>query len=174
MSAALLVLDAQENMWAAPLHRGGEVLFALMQLVSEARSAGAMVVFVRNVGAEGAPDAPGTPGFELHHALQPRPTELVLDKRAPDAFEGTELEAALKKRSISRVIIAGMQTELCIEATCRAADARDLEVVLAKGAHSTFDRKREPAEKVIAKVERALGEIVAIVPWRDVELAGDD
>jgi nicotinamidase-related amidase len=53
--------------------------------------------------------------------LQPTPDELVLDKLAMSAFEGTPLAFALKDCGITGVAICGIALEIGIEPTARHA-----------------------------------------------------
>ncbi len=75
----------------------------------------------------------------------------MLDKSRPDGFEGTALREELQVRQIKKLVITGMQTELCIAATCRSAAQLGYEVTLAEDAHSTFDFEDMKAIDAIAK-----------------------
>jgi nicotinamidase-related amidase len=167
MHSALVVVDAQVNMWEAPLHAGAAILERLRELVAEARQHQALVVFVRNLGTPGEVDALGAPGFPIHPTLAPRLGELVVDKQTPDAFVGTDLGPTLLRSGVSRVVIAGMQSERCIEATCRGAKSLGFEVLLARGAHSTFDGSI-PATAQIALTERTLAGIATFEEWNRI------
>jgi nicotinamidase-related amidase len=53
------------------------------------------------------------------------------------------------------VIVAGMQSEYCVQATARAARAAGFDVVVAAGAHATYD-DAAPAPEISARVEQGL------------------
>ena len=57
---------------------------------------------------------------------------------------------------IERVIVAGLQTEFCIDTTCRAAMAPGLRVVLVSDGHTTFDTPDLSAAQIIAHHNRTL------------------
>ena len=158
-ATALLVLDAQVNMFAdAPaVYDGGALLDRLRGLIGRAHAAPVPVIYLQNCGASGEPDEPGAPGWELHPAIAPQPGDLVIEKQSPDAFAGTRLQAELETRGIRRLVIAGVQTELCIEATCRRAVALGYAVTLVADGHSTFDSAGLSAAQVIAQSNAALG-----------------
>lgn len=59
--------------------------------LARARGVRTPIAFVPNSGGEGDPDAPGTPGWELHPALQPSHGDLVLDKTSCDTFASMPL-----------------------------------------------------------------------------------
>ena len=86
---ALIIVDAQVNMFAGKfsLFEGERMLAVLASLVHRARAKAVPVIFVRNNGAAGDPDLPGSPGWQIHPALAPLAGEAVIDKSGPDAFD---------------------------------------------------------------------------------------
>jgi nicotinamidase-related amidase len=150
MGTALLIIDAQVNMFEPePVFRAAEVLAILRDLITRARAAGAPVIFFRNNGGPDDPDQPGTPGWAIHPQLKPMADELVIDKFTDDAFYQTSLSGELAERGIRNLVIAGMQTEYCIDANCRRAFSLDYKVTLVEDAHSTYSG-RLPAEQIVA------------------------
>jgi streptothricin hydrolase len=127
-----LVIDIQRNMFEGDpaIWDGVELLARLSELVARARAAGVPVIFVRNCGGPGDPDEPGTVGWELSPALPRLEGKPIVDKRSPDAFVDTGLDGLLRARGVSRVIVCGVQSEFCIQATCRGAVERGYEVPL--------------------------------------------
>ena len=79
----------------------------------------------------------GAPGWQIHPDLQKRDSDYVIEKQASDAFYQTALLAQLEKLNVSTVIITGMQSEYCVDATCRAALSNNLDVELAEDGHTT-------------------------------------
>ena len=153
MSSALLVIDVQRNMFEGTpsVYRGVELLATLSALVARARAAGMPVIFVRNCGAVGDVDEPGTEGWELSPALPRLVGEPIVDKSSPDAFVETNLDALLRARGVRSVIVCGLQSEYCVQATCRGARERGYEVTLASDGHSTFDSEGATAAEVIER-----------------------
>lgn len=72
----------------------------------------------------------GTWGWQILPELEPVASDIVIDKRRPSGFYGTELDAILKSRAIRTVIFAGVSTHGCVEASARDAELRDYYVVL--------------------------------------------
>ena len=64
---------------------------------------------------------PGTAGIEIHPLLTPLPGEDLLDKNYPNAFRETDLERSLRERGIDELVVVGMMTSMCVDATVRAA-----------------------------------------------------
>jgi nicotinamidase-related amidase len=57
----------------------------------------------------------------LVRELTPRPREVVLERDAPSAFYGTDLEAQLKEANVARLTLVGLET--CTSVLLTAADA---------------------------------------------------
>lgn len=88
-----------------------------------------------NDGPPGAVDEPDAPGWQL--AIEPFQGEPVVRKTEDDGFAGTELAEILGSTHV--VVLAGVQSEMCVAATARAALRRGLRVVLPHDAHATYD-----------------------------------
>jgi hypothetical protein len=82
---------------------------------------------------------------------------VVVQKLHPDAFRDTSLPQELASRGIQHLIISGIQTEYCIDATCRRAYSLGYEVVLVKDAHSTWDTDHLTARQIIDHHNNVLG-----------------
>lgn len=113
-------------------------------LVGSARSAGIPVIWVRMEWADDsdvgilAQRSPflrhaglraGTWGSELVSELDVRSEDLVVVKPRFSAFYRTQLADALA--GTTRITVAGVRTDFCVESTVRDAFFRDFEVVVA-------------------------------------------
>ena len=156
---ALLVIDMQACNFedAAPVYGGSDLLTKISGLITRARAAGVPVVYVQHCGPDGAIDQPGTPGWEIHPAIVPIKGEVVVQKRHPDAFQETNLQRQLEAKGIERLIITGIQTEYCVDTTCRRAYSLGYDVTLVKDAHSTWDTDHITAPQTIAHHNDVLG-----------------
>ena len=159
MTTALLIIDLQRGMFEAgeTPHGGEAVLSRVAALADRARAEGVPVLHVRHAGDPRDPLEKGTPGFEIHPKVAPKPNEPVITKTRCSAFFDTPLQEELKRRGIDRLVVAGMQTEYCVDTSCRAAADLGYQVVLVKDGHTTFDNGVLPAEKIVAHHNRTLG-----------------
>ncbi len=151
------MVDAQRNMLEGdePVPSAGSVRAVLGDLLDNARAARAVVVHVQNDGSGGDPDEPFTPGWEL--VFEPAEGEIVVRKDQSDTFAANPgLADMLRDRQVERVVIAGMQSEFCVEATSRGALGEGFEVSLPRGAHATYDYDDRSAADVSAGVEGEL------------------
>ena len=62
-----------------------------------------------------------------------------MEKEASDAFYKTRLAKLLRELGVKTVMLAGMQTEYCVDATARSALSHEFDVVLLSDCHTTGD-----------------------------------
>lgn len=127
MSRALLLIDVQKDYFAGGKHvlPGMDGLLGSVATLIEAfRAKGEHIVFVQHVTHDvdpSLPFAPYTVGAELSDGLQPEPHDLLITKSTPNAFFQTWLDAMLRGRCVTELVIAGAMTQTCIDSTARGA-----------------------------------------------------
>ena len=67
---------------------------------------------------------PNTDGVEIHQSVLPLKQEEIIIKHFPNSFYETNLFNKLKEKEIDELVVVGMMTHMCIDATIRVA--RDL------------------------------------------------
>jgi nicotinamidase-related amidase len=161
---ALLVIDAQVNMFdeSFSVYDADGMIGRIGALIEQAHAAGAPVIYIQNNGPQGDVDEPGTTGWEILPALKPQPADIVIQKSTPDSFHETSLQAELTARGVKELIIAGMQTEWCVQTTSRQAANLGYAVTLVRDGHSTFDGKSQAAPEVIAEYNRQLEPVATL------------
>lgn len=152
MTTGLLVIDLQRGLLTAvqPPHEGEAVLSRVAGLLARARAQGVPVLHVQHDGGRGDDLERLTPGWEIHPTVAPREGEPIFEKSQCSAFPGTVLHDALQARGITRLVVAGMQTEYCIDTNCRAAHDLGYEVVLVQDGHTTFDSPVLTGAQIVA------------------------
>jgi nicotinamidase-related amidase len=80
-------------------------------------------------------------GFEIHKNVEPISNEKVITKEEVNCFQRTDLLEYLKSNNISRLVIIGMQTQMCVEAAIRAGHDYGFECVVIQDACATRDVK---------------------------------
>ena len=80
-------------------------------------------------------------GFEIHKNVEPLSYEKGITKEEVNSFQGTDLLEYLKSNKISRLVIIGMQTQMCVEAAIRAGHDFGFECVVISDACATRDVK---------------------------------
>ncbi|MGW2177042.1 cysteine hydrolase family protein [Streptomyces sp. NPDC001732] len=169
---ALLVVDVQADAVTGDraVPDAARLVDRTADLIARARRYGALVVHVQNDGAPGAGDEPGTPGWELHHPVEPSPVEAVIRKTRDDGFEGTSLGDLLTGSGVRALAVCGVMSEMCVQATARTALALGYRVVMPHDAHATHDIPAAPgisdvvpAAAVSRVAEWALGSELEVV-----------
>lgn len=120
--------------------------------VKQARVANVPVIFTRHLyrlgRADGGPElirkspalalvnglAAGSWDAEVVDDLECYPDDLKVDKVRFDAFQWTSLEPLLRGLAVTRLVICGVVTNLCVETTVRSAFMRDFPVTLIEDA----------------------------------------
>jgi nicotinamidase-related amidase len=171
-NTALMIVDVQVAMFSQEdeqLYHGDEILEKIRLLLEKVRKSQVPVVFIQHTEEDGE-YAEGTPSWQIHPSLAPAETEAVVQKRTWDAFHKTALDATLKAKGIRNLIIAGMQTEFCLDTTCRRAFSMGYKSVLVEDAHTTFDSKVLRAPQIIAHHNLVLGgRFVQLKTAEDIE-----
>jgi nicotinamidase-related amidase len=126
MTRGLLIIDIQRDYFpggAYPLVAPEAAAAAARRVLEAFRAAGEPVLHLRHVWD--ADDAtfmrPGTEGVEIHPDVAPVGDEPVFEKAEPNGFLGTGLEATLRAQGIDSLVVAGMMSSMCVDATVRAA-----------------------------------------------------
>jgi ureidoacrylate peracid hydrolase len=101
-------------------------------------------------------------------ALNPRPDELVLQAHTYDKFYGTHLDLALRSQHIDRLMLTGVTTDVCVNATLIAASTRNYRVTaVTDGMATIHDHIHEACLQIwqnkfarLKSTEEVIGELV--------------
>lgn len=137
---ALLVVDVQNLLVEENPYDLEMFTKRLKTLISTARENQVEVIYVRHDDGEGDL-VQGAPAWEIHESVAPIGNEYIVDKHYNSAFHKTELDAYLKERCIDTLVLAGMQTEYCIDATLKSAFDLEYQMIVAKGCNTTFSNQ---------------------------------
>jgi nicotinamidase-related amidase len=80
-------------------------------------------------------------GVAIHKNVAPLEGEKVFTKREASGFNKTDLLTYLKSLKIRRLVICGMQTQMCVEATTRAAYDLGFKCIVVEDACATRNLK---------------------------------
>ena len=114
---------------------------------------------------------PGTKGAEIHEAVKPAAGETVVEKNFPNSFRNTSLKDILEKNAIENLVVAGMMTHMCVDATVRHAADAGYKITLLGDACATrqlnYSGEAVPAKQVHAAFLAALNGLYAKVVKTD-------
>ena len=186
---ALLVIDVQKEVLdpkgtlRGDLPRvADELLAAVRTLVDWAHGQEIPVIWIRMAFRPGYVDAPlsiretagdlagrlvdGSWGADIVDGVGQRDDDIVITKKRPSAFFGTDLDWVLRGLGVERLIIAGTSTNWAVESTVRDADSLDYRVVIAREA--TGARMGDMHEPALQSMGTRFAQVVPVA-----EIIGD-
>lgn len=135
----LLVVDTQKLITTPDLYNFNVFEDAVKTLITVARENSVEVIYVRHDDGVGAELTKGTPGFEIYEGFEPRTDEKIFDKTVNSSFKGTGLLEYLKEKNEHTVVVVGLQTDYCIDATIKCGFEHGFEIIVPQHANTTFD-----------------------------------
>jgi nicotinamidase-related amidase len=154
---ALLVMDVQAGI-VARFAETGDYLKTICTAITAARAASIPVIYVKVAFRPGYPEiSPNNKSFsalkqqqsplqaamtaaEIHPAIAPQPTDIVVTKRRISAFSGSDLEVVLRAQGIAHVVLCGIATSgVVLSDGCVDSDEEVQRVLLSK----VFPRQAE-------------------------------
>ena len=142
MKTALLIIDIQNDYFPSgkmELENPLEAAKKAYQLLQCFREHKQPTVHIQHVSTR--PGAtfflPGTEGTHIHDTVAHFEGEPLVQKHFPNSFHETNLYDLLKGWEVERVIISGMMTHMCVDATARAAVDLGFQLVVASDACAT-------------------------------------
>ena len=145
----LLAIDLQKGLVVEDLYNFEGFVANMKKLLAEARARGVEVIYVRHDAGEGSGMSEGDEDFEFYEELVPLPGEKVFVKTVNSCFSNKELCKYLEEKGEETVIIAGLQTNYCIDASIKSAFDRDYGVIVPEGCNSTFDNDYMDGETTV-------------------------
>ena len=144
MKTALLVIDIQKDYFPGGKYPLVEPLAAAQKaymLLQCFREHSGHHVHIQHISLE--PDATffikGDSGSDIHDSAAHFEGEPIVYKHEPNSFLNTNLLEMLKGWDVERVVITGMMTHMCVDATSRAASDFGFKVIIAEDACATRD-----------------------------------
>jgi nicotinamidase-related amidase len=140
------------------IHKEESFLNNLKLIIEKARALRIPLIYIQHGTKSTGLLEIGSHGWNIHHEILPLENDIIVYKGTPDSFKDTNLKAELDSRNIGNLILVGLQTEYCVDTTCRKAWSLGYNVTLIKDAHSTYDTSYLSAEQIIMHHNRILGD----------------
>ena len=174
MTTAMLIIDVQQALCTGEYEcfEISRVIDTINGLSTRARKAGVPVVLIQHEEA-GSLLAHGADGWQLAKGLDVSPKDWRVRKTTPDSFYQTNLQTLIPREDFDRLVICGLQTDYCVNATVRQAHQLGYDVELAADAHSTVDNGNMSAEDIIAEYNKDLAHLTGSVARIDVKPAAE-
>lgn len=145
-----------------PVMESTKMLENTVEMVKEARKAGATIVYVPIQFAPGFNELSRDPygilkgckdgqvfekgswGAEIVDVLKPQPGDIVVEgKRGLDGFATTNLDFILRSRKIETIALSGFLTNCCVESTMRTGYELGYNVVTIKDCAATVSEEAQ-------------------------------
>jgi len=158
-NTALILVDIQNDYFEGgkwPVDKMQEVSANAARLLEHARTKSHAIIHVHHeIPGDDAPFfQPGTPGAEIHTSVAPKEGEPVILKHKANSFHDTSLHQDLEAKGITDVVICGAMSQMCIDATARAAVDFGYSVTVVEDAcgakEQAFNNQEVPAPQVHA------------------------
>ncbi len=128
------------------------------RLLADFRQRGAPLFHIRHINAshEDPYIRPDSKGHEIPPVVAPLPSEPVIIKNRPSAFVGTDLAERLQAAGITRLVICGAMSQMCVDATTRAAVDLGFDVTIAHDACAAANVSFGGTDVTAAQVHAAI------------------
>lgn len=172
MTSVLVLIDIQRDYFPGgsfPLVGPDDAAERSAALLEHFRASALPVIHVRHEssGSDAGFLVAGTAGADFDTRVTPRSDETVVVKQHPNSFRDTALRAELDRYPGAELVIAGMMTSMCVDATVRAASDFGYTVTVAADACAAPDLEyggtQVPGALVHAAYLAALGDAYAQV-----------
>lgn len=126
MNQAFIIIDMQNDYFEGGsncLVNSLEASQNAAKILKHCRANNLPIIHIQHLAIR--PDAtffvPNTFGAEIHENVKPFDNEKIVVKNFPNSFRDTELLEYLRSNNITDLVICGMMTQMCVDATVRAA-----------------------------------------------------
>ncbi|MCR5279350.1 MAG: cysteine hydrolase [Lachnospiraceae bacterium] len=142
----LLVIDIQKGITDERLYNFAEFIDNTSRIIETARKNHVEVIYVQHDDGPGSGFSFGDDDFEIAEQVKPAANEKIFYKTINSCFGNAELVDYLKSIGQKQLMIVGLQTNFCIDASVKSAFERGYEVIIPEGTNSTFDNEYMDAE----------------------------
>ena len=167
----LLVIDMQKALVDDELYAFDTFMDRTVRLIGAARERGVEVIYAQHDAGTGSGLSAGDEGFEIADEVRPAPGEKVFVKTINSCFGNADFRAYMEQQEDKRLMIVGLQTNYCIDATVKSAFERGYEVIIPEGTNSTFDNDYMTGETAVKYYNEDVWDNVADVVTFDEAVA---
>ena len=164
----LLVVDMQKCLVDEELYDYDSFLEKTVKLIDAARKNRVEVIYVQHDAGPGSGLSAGDEGFEIADQVSPEKGEKTFIKTINSCFGNKEFREYMEQQEDKRLMIIGLQTNYCIDATVKSAFERGYEVIIPEGTNSTFDNNYMTGETTVRYYNEDVWDHVAdVIPFEE-------
>ena len=135
------MIDIQKGITDERLYSFSSFMENTVQIIRTAREKGVEILYVQHDDGPGTGFSIGDEEFEIATEVAPVAGEKIFIKNVNSCFGNREFADYLERVHEDTLMIVGLQTNFCIDATVKAAFERGYRVIIPKGTNSTFDNE---------------------------------
>ena len=146
--SVLLVVDVQTALIEAISYNKQKTIDNIKELISAARDNQKEVIYVRHDVSNIIGQENDIGKWDIYSEVAPDKYEMIFNKQYNSAFYQTDLKSYLESKEIDTIILVGLQTEYCIDTTCKVAFEYGYKVIIPEETNTTFDNEYLPANRL--------------------------
>ena len=143
----LLVIDTQKLITNENLYKFNKFVSNVEKIIATARQNNIEIIYVRHDDGAENELTKGTEGFEIYEKFIPSKEEKIFDKKVNSAFKDTGLLEYLINKGEKDIIIVGLQTDYCIDATIKCGFEHGFHMIVPAYSNTTVENKFMSAEQ---------------------------
>ena len=135
----LIVIDVQKGITDERLYDFDGFIKNVTSIIDAARKNNVEVIYVQHDDGPGTGFSFGDKDFEIADQVAPKENEKIFIKTINSCFGNNDLANYLRESREKDLMIVGLQTNFCIDASVKSAFESGYKVIIPKGTNSTFD-----------------------------------
>jgi nicotinamidase-related amidase len=165
LKVAVLVIDMINDFVTGKLRleRAKNIVPAIQKLLDFSRSKGIPVIYINDSHLKDDPEfklwgphaIAGSEGAQVVPMLKPMEGDHIITKSRYSAFFGTKLDQLLRDLAISRLLLIGVSTDICIQNTAADAFYRGYEIIVAQDCVEAFSE--EAHKRALGYMQKVYG-----------------
>jgi len=135
----LIVIDVQKGITDERLYDFDGFIKNVTSIIDAARKNNVEIIYVQHDDGPGTGFSFGDKDFEIADQVAPKENEKIFIKTINSCFGNNDLANYLRESKEKDLMIVGLQTNFCVDASVKSAFERGYKVIVPKGTNSTFD-----------------------------------
>ncbi len=135
----LIVIDIQKGITDERLYDFDGFIKNVTSIIDAARKNNVEIIYVQHDDGPGTGFSFGDKDFEIADQVAPKENEKIFIKTINSCFGNNDLANYLRESKEKDLMIVGLQTNFCVDASVKSAFERGYKVIVPKGTNSTFD-----------------------------------
>lgn len=138
---ALLIIDVQNELIHSNPYNKENVIENIKSLIYTSRKNNVEIIYVQHTSLVDSPYSKGRYSWEIYNDVKPSEVDTIFYKNYNSAFYKTSLHDYLQRKNISNLILTGLQTEYCMDATVKSAFDLGYTIYIPEESNTTFNNE---------------------------------